>query len=103
MAEHDSDLSFLRASSIGDDPALLKELQSALAQSVAHQVDLLSRARCDGNWHMAAARLEGLAASFGVDRLAILAKEASHSAPGDPVIVNQLRDYCAHLHASLTE
>lgn len=93
MVDYDSDLSFLRASPIGDDPVLLAELQSALAESVERQVDLLSRARCDGNWNIAAARLQGLAASFGVSQLAALAEEASQAAPGDPVIITALRGY----------
>ncbi|MEO1044937.1 MAG: Hpt domain-containing protein [Pseudomonadota bacterium] len=102
MVDQDSDLSFLRASPIGDDPQLLAELHGALAESVERQIDLLSRARCDGNWHIAAARLEGLAASFGVGQLAELAEEAACAAPGDPVVIAALRDYYQGLVASLS-
>lgn len=103
MADYDSDLSFLRASPIGDDQDLLVELQNALTQSVERQVDLLSRSRCDGNWHMAIARLEGLAASFGIAQLADLAEEARQSAPGDPVILTALQNYHATLAKSVSD
>ncbi|WOE73937.1 Hpt domain-containing protein [Alterisphingorhabdus coralli] len=103
MAEYHSDFSLLRGSPLGDDPALIEELHSALADSVGRQVDLLARARCDGNWHIAAARLAGLAASFGVDQLAALASEAESAAPGDPVIIAKLRAYLAELRAALAQ
>lgn len=77
----------------GDDPALFAELRTAFVESLARQVDLLGRARCDGNWHVAAMRLKGLAASFQVWPLLALADEALDSAPGEPVILRKLNAF----------
>ena len=79
------------AAAAGEDPALLTELRHAFVQSLAHHVNLLERARCDGNWIMAALRIKGLAASFHSGELAELADEALDSAPGDPAIVRKLK------------
>ena len=81
------------AAAAGDDAALLVELRAAFVESVARQIDLLGRARCDGNWHVAAMRLKGLAASFHVDALHALAEEALDSAPGDPGMVRRLKAF----------
>lgn len=83
------------AAAAGDDALLLAELRRAFAESLATQVDLLGRARCDANWHMAATRLKGLGASFYAPELAGLADEAMDSAPGDPRIVRKLVRYSA--------
>lgn len=83
------------AAAAGDDVVLLAELRRAFADSLAMQVDLLGRARCDGNWHTAAARLKGLAASFHVAELSRLADEALVSAPGDPRVLRKLARYSA--------
>jgi len=81
------------AAAAGDDPALMAELRAVFRESVARQVDLLRRARCDGNWQVAAMRLKGLAASFQVWPLLELADEAVEAAPGDPVVVRKLQGY----------
>jgi HPt (histidine-containing phosphotransfer) domain-containing protein len=77
----------------GGDPELLAELRAAYVESVARQVDLLSRSRCDGNWTIAAMRLQGLAASFHSAALLALSEEALETAPGDPAVVRKLRGY----------
>ena len=69
------------AAAAGQDEALLDELRAAFAESVDRQIDLLKRARCDGNWNVAAMRLKGLAASFHAEGLIDLAEEAVTSAP----------------------
>lgn len=79
------------AAAVGEDSALIADLRVAFMESAARQIDLLSRARCDANWEMAAWRLKGLAASFGLTALMALAEEAAQSAPGDPAILRQLR------------
>lgn len=79
----------------GGDPELLAELRTAYVESVARQVDLLSRSRCDGNWTIAAMRLRGLAASFHSAALLALAEEALETAPGDPAVIRKLRAYLA--------
>lgn len=79
------------AAAVGDDAALIADLRHAFLESAERQIDLLARARCDANWHLAAWRLKGLAASFGVSGLMVLADEAAASAPGDPRILRRLR------------
>lgn len=81
------------AAAAGDDPALVAELRNAFRESVARQVDLLARARCDGNWRVAAMRLKGLAASFHADPLIVLADEALEAAPGEPTVIRALQGF----------
>ena len=81
------------AAAAGGDPELFAELRASYAESVARQIDLLARARCDGNWHVAAMRLKGLAASFHSSSLLELAEEALDAAPGEPVVIRHLRTY----------
>lgn len=87
------------AAAAGDDPALLVELRAAFLESVDRQVDLLGRARCDGNWRIAAMRLKGLAASFHADRLMELAENALAAAPGEPTVVRDLRRFVEEFSA----
>lgn len=79
------------SAAVGDDAALIADLRIAFLESADRQIDLLGRARCDANWQLAAWRLKGLAASFGVTTLMALADEAGRSAPGDPYILARLR------------
>lgn len=81
----------------GGDAALLAELRAAYTESVARQVDLLERSRCDGNWTIAAMRLKGLAASFHSEPLLFLAEEALTAAPGEPTVVRRLKVYVDQL------
>ena len=69
----------------------LSRICVSLLESASRQIDLLGRARCDANWHLAAWRLKGLAASFGLTSLMALAEEAAQSAPGDPKILRRLQ------------
>lgn len=85
------------AAAAGDDPALVLELRAAFVESAQRQVDLLQRARCDGNWTIAAMRLKGLAATFHASGLAALADEALAAAPGEPVVLRRLRAHLAEL------
>ncbi|MFM2100219.1 MAG: hypothetical protein RLZZ366_1758 [Pseudomonadota bacterium] len=73
------------AAAVGDDAALVRELRAALIDGACQYADLLTRSRCDANWHVAAHRLKGLAASFGAMQLLKAADFALESAPGDPV------------------
>ena len=88
------------AAAAGDDHALLAELRLAFSESLERQVDLLSRARCDGNWNVAAMRLKGLAASFHAEQLIELSDEALDSAPGDPVILRKLDRFVTEFSAT---
>lgn len=90
MAYDPGALNTALAAAVGDDPSLIAELRTAFMDSALRQADLLSRARCDANWQMAAWRLKGLAASFGAVRLMDAAEAAATSAPGDPVAVRRV-------------
>jgi hypothetical protein len=78
------------AAAAGEDPALLAELRDAFRDSLERHLDLLKRARCDGNWTVAAQRLRSLAASFHASELVDLAGEAIDGAPGDPSVVRRI-------------
>ena len=93
MAFESGALDATLAAAAGEDPALFAELRSVFAESVARQVDLLRRARCDGNWQVAALRLRGLAASFHAEALIALADEALDGAPGEPGVVRRLQAF----------
>ena len=75
----------------GNDPALLAELREAFIDSVERQLDLLTRARCDGNWRVAAGRLHAIAGSFHVEELRSLAEAALIAAPGEPTVIASLK------------
>jgi HPt (histidine-containing phosphotransfer) domain-containing protein len=81
------------AAAAGEDAALFAELRIAFIESLAKQVDLLRRSRCDGNWQIAAMRLKGLAASFHADTLLVLAEEALDAAPGEPTVIRRLQNF----------
>ena len=78
------------AAAAGEDYALLAELRLAFLESASRQLDLLRRSRCDANWHMAAMRLQGIAASFHDETLVGLAREALTTAPGDPAAMRRI-------------
>jgi len=99
MAYDPGTLEAALAAAVGSDRALISDLRGAFLESAGRQVDLLARARCDANWTMAALRLKGLCASFGVNRLMNLADEALASAPGDPVMLREINAALATLEA----
>lgn len=78
------------AAAVGSDGELMAELRVAFIESASRQLDLMSRARCDANWTIAASRLKSLAASFGASGLGALADEALDGAPGDPVVLRKI-------------
>ncbi|GGD92992.1 hypothetical protein GCM10011515_10920 [Tsuneonella deserti] len=90
--EHGAFDATLRAAA-GQDPALLAELRAAFCDSLDRQFDLLRRARCDGNWTVAAQRLKGLATSFHAGELIDLAEEAIAAAPREPTILRRIEQY----------
>jgi len=77
----------------GGDNALFLELRQAFIESARQQLDLMQRSRCDGNWHVAATRLKGIAASFHAKSLIDLANAALEGAPGDPVVLRQIKAF----------
>lgn len=100
MAYVHDDFEMALSSAVGDDPALRDELRAAFLESLAGQVDLLRRSRCDANWRTAADRLRGLGASFHAGDLVKLAQEASDGAPGDPAVLRKLDDFAKGFSAS---
>lgn len=87
MAYENGALDATLAAAAGDDPALLGELRGAFIDSASKQLDLLKRSRCDGNWRVAAMRLQGLAASFHAHDLLVAAENALLCAPGEPAAI----------------
>lgn len=81
----------------GEDYTLLAELRSSYVESVAQQLDLLGRVRCDANWDMVAERLRSMAAGFHDHKLIDLAAEALDSAPGEPAVVRKMRAHLADI------
>jgi HPt (histidine-containing phosphotransfer) domain-containing protein len=100
MAYDTGSLDATLAAAAGNDPVLARELRQAYIDSVARQVDLLERSRCDGNWRIAALRLKGLAASFHAEDLIPLAERALASAPGEPTAVSALKRYLERFPAN---
>jgi len=78
------------SAAIGDDAAMAMDLRSAFTGSARDLADLMRRARCDANWEVAALRLKGLAATFGIISLIQLAEDAMAGAPGDPAVLRQI-------------
>lgn len=97
MAFDPGTLTSALAVAAGEDSALIAELRVAFLDSAEHHVDLLRRSRCDANWQLAAGRLKGLAASFGMAGLVDMAIEAETGAPGDPVILRKIAGGIAEL------
>jgi HPt (histidine-containing phosphotransfer) domain-containing protein len=95
MAFDNGALDATLAAAAGDDAALMRELRAAFLESAARQLDLLRRARCDGNWNVAAMRLKGLAASFHAEDLLQAADRALNAAPGEPMAVREIEGVLA--------
>jgi len=100
MAYEAGTLDATLAAAAGEDPALFAELRVAFIESLTYQLDLLRRARCDGNWLVAAQRLRGLAASFNAEPLMALADHALETAPGDPVAVRKIQIFLDEFSAA---
>jgi hypothetical protein len=99
MAYQSGQLDATLAAAAGEDAALFAELRAAFVESLERQIDLLRRSRCDGNWHVAAMRLRGLASSFHAEPLIVLADEALESAPGEPGVVRRLQTFLDEFNA----
>ena len=99
MAHEAADFDATLAAAAGEDRALLAELRAAFLDSLAQQIDLIGRARCDGNWQVAAMRLKGLGSSFHAPDLVELAEEALNGAPGDPAVIRKLAALSARFNA----
>lgn len=78
------------AAAVGDEPALIAELRVAFVDSAEKAIATIETAKSDEDWALGAARLKGLAASFGAVRLMSLASEAADT-PHNPEAVRKLR------------
>ena len=85
------------AAAVGDDPGLIAELRFAFAESAARAIVALEAADDAEAWAAAAARLRGLAASFGAVRLMALAAEAEGAGPRDAAMLGRVRRAVARL------
>ena len=92
MAYEGGALDATLAAAAGSDSELLSELRGAFLESAEKQLDLLKRARCDGNWNVAAMRLKGLAASFHAEDLLLASDNALESAPGEPAAIRDIEN-----------
>ena len=79
------------AATVGDDPALIVELRLAFISSTEKALAAMEKAEDVDSWRTAAARLRGLAASFGAVRLMALAADAVAGRPGDQQTLAKLR------------
>ena len=84
------------AAALGDEPTLIAELRVAFVDSAERNIAALENAPDQAGWTHGAARLKGLAASFGAVRLMALASEAA-AAPHDAEMVRKLRRAVARL------
>lgn len=78
------------AQAIGNEPLMADDLTAAFHDSMAVHRAALGRARDADAWTRAAARLEGLAASFAARPLMAAAAAARISPPGDPVVLSRI-------------
>lgn len=78
------------AAAVGDDPALVAELRAVFFESAAKHLDAMKRASSDADWQIAAKRMMGLAASFGVTRLIDAAGNAADAPRGDATALRQV-------------
>ena len=85
------------AAAVGDEPALIAELRMRVRRQRGTR-DRGDRERppTTTGWALGAARLKGLAASFGAIRLMALASEAA-ATPHDAEMVRKLRRAVARL------
>jgi histidine phosphotransfer protein HptB len=85
------------SAAVGDEPALIAELRHAFVDSATRTVDSLTMADDADQWRIAAARLKGLAASFGAIRLMAMAAETAKAPVGDVEMLKKLRRAIARL------
>jgi HPt (histidine-containing phosphotransfer) domain-containing protein len=85
------------AAALGDEPALIAELRTAFVDSADRALTAMEAADDVDGWRTAAARLRGLAASFGAVRLMALAAAAIDGRPGDAAHLAKLRRAVARL------
>lgn len=83
------------AAAVGYEPALADDIATAFRDGVAKHRAALGGARDAAAWTAAAARLEGLAASFAARALMGAAASARIAVPGDPRVLSRIDDAIA--------
>jgi hypothetical protein len=81
-----SKLDRMLADTLGEDDGLRAELRAHFLASATELVAALSTAQDATEWRDAALRLQGLAASFGMTDLMVLAGEATRQASSPPLL-----------------
>lgn len=79
----------LLADAVGRDSDIAADLRALFLASATQHLAALSQADALQPWRDEALRLQGLAASFGVDELMNLAARAAQTGP-DPVLLDAL-------------
>lgn len=85
------------AAAVGEDPALIAELRLAFHEGAERSFATLKGAPDEATWREAAARLRGLAASFGAVRLMALATELGDAGLRDAKLLAKLERAIARL------
>lgn len=78
------------AAAVGDEPGLIAELRVAFIEGAERAIHAMEMAEDEAGWALGAARLKGLAASFGAVRLMGLAVETANR-PGEAESLRKLR------------
>lgn len=84
------------AAAVGEERELVAELRLAFLEGAERCLDRMDHTGDRFEWREAAARLRGLAASFGAVRLMALAEGAMHAGP-DEAMLAKLRRAVARL------
>jgi HPt (histidine-containing phosphotransfer) domain-containing protein len=69
------------AAVVGDEPRLMAELRGVFFESASSYLAALRSAESRDDWHAAAERMKGLAASFGARKLMDAAAGAMNGSP----------------------
>lgn len=85
------------AAAVGDEPGLIAELRMAFLESAERALAQMETAADVDGWRSGAARLRGLAASFGAVRLMALAASAMDGRAGDLATIAKLKRAIARL------
>jgi len=86
------------SAAVGEEPALIADLRSAFFTAAGQHLDALRAAPDAVGWRLAAARLNGLAASFGAVRLMAVAAQAMRADRVDPVLLRRIERTVGRLH-----
>lgn len=81
----------------GDEPAVIQDLRRAFVEGVTRTVEIMHQAQTGQEWHEAALRLKGLAASVNALPLMTLAAQAAERDGRDAALLDQIGKLIARL------